>query len=235
MVKPSIYHRLNDKNAVLSVFKDQVIILRPGDTSSAIGTYDLDGCSCLLGLGTAPGSAIVVARISHLPLGSAGSNHSENLARALSTSNYDEHYMSLVRRVVNTMMINHKLFQLPIVCGIFGQYKGEVLLEHLRERTAKVFSHLNIELRSFLYEVQYSNGIRRSLRESTVVAVRHPAKMPELYIGNNLAHPANFSGSLASILGQLGLEQIGQDSGGDNREDDRDNGDEDERRMKKPS
>jgi hypothetical protein len=216
MVMLSIYHKLNNKNAVLSVFTDQVIILRPEDTFSAIGTYNLDGCSCLLGLGTAPGSAIVVARISHLPIGSASNDHSENPGKALSTLNYDEHYMSLVRRVINTMMVNHKLFQLPIVYGIFGQYKGEVLLEQLRKRTAKVFSHLNIELRSFLYEVQCSDGIQQPQRESTVVAVQHPAKMPELYIGSYLAHPANFSGSLASILDRLGLEQIGHDSGGGN-------------------
>jgi hypothetical protein len=228
MVKSSIYHRLNDKNAILSVFKDQVVVVRPGDTFSAIGTYDLDGCSCLLGLGTTPGSAIVVARISHLPVESAGSNHSENLRRALSASNYDEHYMSLVRRVVSTMMSNHKLFQLPIVFAIFGQYKSEVLLEHLSGGTAKVFSHLNIELRSSLYEVRYLDGIRRSLRESTVVAVQHPTKMPELYIGNCLAHPSDFSGSLASVFDRLGLEQTGHDNGGDGREDDRDNKDEDE-------
>jgi hypothetical protein len=151
MVKPSIYHKLNDKNAILSVFKDQVIILRPEDTFSAIGTYNLDGCSCLLCLGTAPGSAIVVARISHLSIGYAGSDHPGSFGRALSTSNYDEQYMSLVRKVINTMMSNHKLFQLSVVCGIFGRYKGEVLLEDLRERTANVFNHLNIKLPSSFY------------------------------------------------------------------------------------
>jgi hypothetical protein len=61
-----------------------------------------------------------------------------------------------------------------------------------------------------------------------VVAAQRPVKMLELYTGNRLAHCANFSGSLASILQQLGLQHIGQDNRGNNHEDDRDNGDRDE-------
>jgi hypothetical protein len=228
MTTPSIYHELNDKNAILTVFKDQMILLKPKDTFSAIGTYDLDGCSCLLGLGTTSGSAIVLARISHFTFGLAGNSHSESLRRAPSTTNHDEHYMSLVRKLVNEMMRNHELFQLPVVCGIFGQYKGEVLLEHLKERTVKVFRHLNITMRSSFYELKDMNGTQQPRGESTVVAAQHQNKMPELYIGNHLAHPANFSGSLASILEQLGLEHVGHDNRGNNREDDRDNGDQDE-------
>lgn len=213
MSKPSIYHRLNENNAILSVFKDQVNILKSEDPWSAIGTYDLDGCSCLLVMGTTPGSAILVARIGYLPIGFAGSSHLGSLGRPLSTPNYDEHYMSLVRMVINTMMSNPKLFQLPIVCGIFGQHKDDVPLEHLRKRTTKVFSHLNISLLSSLYEIEHLNGLQRSSGKSTVVAVQHPAKMPELYIGNCLVYPATYSGSLASIFDKLGLEQNGRDHG----------------------
>ena len=208
MARPSIYDRLNDQNAILSVFKDQVNVLRSEDTLSAIGTYDLDVCSCLLGWGTTPGSAIVVARISHVPSKPTSSSRPGSLRSTLSTLAYDEHYMSLVRRVINTMTSNHELFQLPIVYGIFGQYQDEVLLEHLRERTEKVFNHLNIKLRSSFYKMGCSDGTQRSRGESTVVMVQCPGKMLELYIGNRLAYPANYSGSLTSIFDQLGLEQI---------------------------
>jgi hypothetical protein len=58
MAKPSIHHKLNDENAIPSVLKDQAVVLRPEDTFSAIGTYNLDGYPYLLGLGTAPGYAV---------------------------------------------------------------------------------------------------------------------------------------------------------------------------------
>lgn len=227
MAKPSIYDKLNDKNAILSVFKDQVNVLRPEDTLSAIGTYNLDGCSCLLALGTTPGSAIVFGRISQFPIGSAGSSLPGTLRTTPHALNYDEHYMSLVRRVINIMTSNHELFQLPVVCAIFSQKGGEVVLEHLKEKTTKVFAHLNIKLRSAFYEISHANGMLPSSGESTVVVVQHSVKTPELYVGNRLQYPASHSGSLASVLDQLGLEQIDQGNESSHGEDHRGNEDED--------
>jgi hypothetical protein len=58
MAKPSIHHKLNNENAIPSVLKDQAVVLRPEDTFSAIGTYNLDEYPYLLGLETAPGYAV---------------------------------------------------------------------------------------------------------------------------------------------------------------------------------
>lgn len=89
--------------------------------------------------------------------------------------------MSLVRRVITIIMSHPQLFQLPVSRGIFAHYKGKVLQENLRGRTEKVFSHLNIEFRSYLYEVQDPNGMHQSFGESTVVAVQQAAKMPVVH------------------------------------------------------
>jgi hypothetical protein len=233
MAEPSIYHKLNDKNAILTVFKDQVNVLRSGDTLPAIGTYNLGGCSCLLGLGTTSGSAIVVARISHLPMEFPGSSHPLDLGKTLSMPDHDEHHMGLVRRVVDTMMSNHELFQLPVVYGVFGKYKEEVLLVRLRERIERVFSHLNIKLRSSFYEIRYFDDMWRSSRPNTLVAVQHQAKAPELYVGDRLIYPASYSGSLASVFDELSLEQITEHNGGDDREGIHDNVDGDEGRRRR--
>lgn len=214
MAEPSVYHKLNNNNAILSVFKDQVNISRAEDTLSAIGNYDLHGCSCVLAMGTTPGSAIVFARISQLLHRIAGSSRQEHHRRTLPSLGHDEHFMSLVRRVINIMMSNHELFQVPVVYGIFGQYQGDILLEHLREKTETVFAHLNIKLHSSFYEIPGANDILQSPKESTVVAVQHPAKLPELYVGDQLAYPASYSGSLASACQRLGLEHIDHDNAG---------------------
>jgi hypothetical protein len=147
-------------------------------------------------------------------------------------ADHDEHYISLVRRVVDTMLSNHELFQLPVVYGVFGKYKDDVLLLRLKERITKVFSHLNIELRSSTYEVQYLDGMWRSSRQNTLVVVQHQAKLPELYVGDCLVYPASYSGSLASVFDQLGLEQITEHSGGDNWEGINDDVDGDEERRR---
>ena len=169
MAQLSIYHRLNDRNAILSVFKDQVAILRPEDTLPAVSIYNLDGCSCLVALGTTPGSAVVFARISSMPIESAGDSYLGSLERIPSTLDHDEHYVSLVGRVVNTMTKDHELFQLPDICGIFKRHKGEILREHLRERTMKVFAHLDIGVRSFFYEVSHTDDLQQLPGESTII------------------------------------------------------------------
>ena len=122
-------------------------------------------------------------------------------------SSRDEHYMSLVRKVLQIVMSNPDLFRTPIVHGVFSRYKGKVLLEDLQERTRKVLGHLNMELRSSYYEIQRPNGVQQSSGAHTVVAVRHPTQVPEMYIQNHLVYPASFSRSLAMIFASLGLEQ----------------------------
>lgn len=209
MDKGSLYHRLNDKDALLSVFKDQVNILRPNDPCSAIGTYDLNGCSCLLVLGTAPGSAIVVARITFL--GDSPADESDMSSRDPKfVSANDEHFMSLVRRLVSFTMSYPDLFQLPVVCGIFGQCRDRPVLEQLRDRTRRVCNHLGIEMHSFHYTTTDMHDAKQSSGQSTVVVVRHQAKNPELYIGNLLAWPAKASGCLDAVFEELGIDQVEQ-------------------------
>lgn len=208
MDRPSIYQTLNDKGAILSVFKDQVGILKPDDPWLAIGTYDLDGFSCLLVLGTTPGSAILVARINTLSDGYVNGSH-VSLRDSQSALRRDEHYMSLVRKVISVMLSNPKLFQLPIVYGFFGQHGSEVPLEQFRDST-KVFRHLGIEMRSFLYPMSSLDATQWSSERSSVVAVHHSTTLSELYIGDRLAYPARSSGCLASIFERLGFEKVEQ-------------------------
>jgi hypothetical protein len=113
-----------------------------------------------------------------------------------------------------------ELFSLPLAWGIFGQHEGDIQLENLKEKTSKGFKHLSVKLEMSLYDAHHPGGITSSTDGSTVVAVRHEAEAPEIYVEDRLMHPRVHSGSLALSLDKLGLKQICYEQGDDDVKDD---------------
>lgn len=185
----SIFEKLDNRSAISSVPKDQVGVLKPQDTQSAIGVRELHGSSCLILMGTSPRSAIITAHIS--------------------ASDDEDHHMSLVRRVISIFIKEQELFQLPLAWGIFGvHYKDITPLNPLGERTFQVFQHIHVELRLILYDLLSTNAAQLSPARHTVVVVRHEAGLPELYVEDRLVYPSIHSGSLTLEHERLGLRQI---------------------------
>jgi hypothetical protein len=217
----SIFQRLNERGAILDVAMDRVEILRPQDSQYAIGARDLNRCSCLVLMGTGPMSAIIMACINrfssrdHTSEDGPGSD-----TRIHTTSSDDVHYMSLLRGAIGMLIKEPELFQLPLTWVIFGQYEGDIQLENLKEKTSKVFKHLSVKLEMSLYEAYHPGATQSSTDRSTVVAVRHEAEAPEIYVEDRLVHPKVHSGSLALLLDKLGLKQIGYEYGDDDVNDD---------------
>lgn len=192
----SIFHTLEGRGAIVSVARDRVEVLRPQDTQLAIGVRDLDGYSCLVLTGTSPKSAIIMAHISAL--------------------DGEGHYMSFLRLMVSIFMKEQDLFQLPLAWGIFSHHhKDGFPLNHLAERTLRVFQHLRVKLQISHYDLHDQVEAHSSPGRHTVVAVRHEAELPEMYIEDRLVYPSVHSGSLALEFNRLGLRQIGHEQGDD--------------------
>lgn len=174
-------------------------------------------------------SAIIMACINGFSSSDDTSEDGPGSAMKMKTTSSDDvHYMSLLRGAIGMLIKEPELFQLPLAWGIFGQCQGDVQLENLKEKTSKVFKHLSVKLEMSLYEAHHPGAIPSSTDRSTVVAVRHEAEAPEIYVDDRLVHPKVHSGSLALLLDKLGLEQIGYEYG----DDDVNDNDQEERRKK---
>jgi hypothetical protein len=208
MLRTSIYRRLIDFHSILDVSKHHIRILKQGDPWPAIGMRDLDGSPCLLVMGTSPGYSILIARMDrYLPDRLAGSSHPEGVDISATMSNAEENYMSVVPAVISMVIGNPGEFELPIAQDIFGHNKGDGVLHYMMQRLRQVFEHLNIGLAFSSYEVQDYHG-GQQLSGEVVAAMHCSTLVPELYVGNRLVYPTDYSGSLALILDKLGLEQL---------------------------
>jgi hypothetical protein len=229
MATKSIFQKLEDQEAIFRVPRDHVKVLKPQYTKAAIGVRNLDGCSCLVLMGTSLKSAIIMTHISTFLSGehTTGSS-SERAKRGVTTSEGEVHYMELLRRMVGVFIQEQELSQLPFAWGIFHRHdKDGIPLNHLVERTWKVFQHLGVKLQIFFCDIGSATVAQSSPERQPVVAVRHEAEVPEIYVDNRLVYPRVHSGSLALEFDRLGLRQIDYE-GGDNDDHDeegRKNGD----------
>lgn len=188
-VSKSLFHELHHRNAILTVARDEVAVLRPQHTKHAIGVQSLGKYCCLVLIGTSPRSAIMMAQIC--------------------TSNGEEHYMSLLRLMIGISMKEQGLFQLPRAWLIFGHsQKGDPQVDLLAQRTARVFQHLNVQL-DIAFRASHPAEVIHPLSDQlAVVAVRHGPKLLEIYVRNRLLYPEVHTGSLALVYDKLGLRQI---------------------------
>lgn len=166
-------------------------------------------------------SAIIMACIdSFSSRGDTSEDGPGSDTRIHTTSSDDVHYMSLLRGAISMLIKEPELFQLPLAWGIFRQYEGDIQLENIKEKTSKVFKHLSVRQEMSFYEAHHPGAIPSSTDGSTVIAVRHEAEAPEIYVEDRLVHPKVHSGSLALLLDKLGLKQIGYEYGDDDVNDD---------------
>lgn len=192
----SVFHELYCWEAVLAVAKDHVVVLRPNDAEYAIGVQYLDSYCCLVLMGTTSRPAIIMAQIS--------------------TSDGEEHYMSLVRLMIGIFIKEHEFFQLPRVWGIFNHsHKDDHQIDLLAQRTARVFQHLDVQFETLFQASPPAETVHPPHNRFTVVAVRHEPESPEIYVENCLLYPNLHSGSLALICEKLGFRQTDHEHGDD--------------------
>ena len=192
----SLFHELRHRNVILTVARDEVAVLRPQNTQHAIGVQSLGKYCCLVLIGTSPRSAIMMAQIC--------------------TSNGEEHYMSLLRLMIGISMKEQELFQLPRAWLIFGHsQKGDLQVDLLAQRTARVFQHLNVQL-GIAFRASHPAEVIHPLSDQlAVVAVRHEPEPLEIYVRNRLSYPDVYTGSLALVYDKLGVRQIDCKQGDD--------------------
>jgi hypothetical protein len=221
MATKSIFQKLEDREAILRVPRDHVEVLKPQYTKAAIGVRNLDGCSCLVLMGTSPKSAIIMTHISTFLSGKyTTSSGSERAKRGVTTSEGEVHYMKLLRRMVGVFIQGQELFQLPFAWGIFHRHhKVGTRLNHLVERTLKVFQHLGVKLQICFCDLGSATVVQSSPERRSVVAVRNEGELPEIYVDNRLVYPRVHSGSLALEFDRLGLRQIDYEGGDDDDHD----------------
>lgn len=222
MATKSIFQKLDDRDAIFRVPRDQVKVLRPQYTKTAIGVRNLDGCSCLVLMGTSPKSAIMMIHIStSLSGGYTTGSASERPKRGVAMSDSEVHYMKLLRRMVDVFLQEQELFQLPLAWGIFHHHhKDGTPFNHLVERTLKIFQHLCVKLQICLCDLRSATAVQSLPDRPSVVAARHEAELPEIYVDNRLVYPRVHSGSLALEFDRLGLRQIDHEYGDDGDDDD---------------
>lgn len=195
----SVFHELDERDAILTLARDQVVVLKSHDAQYALGVEDLGRYCCVVLIGTSPGSAMIMAHIS--------------------ISHGEEHYMRLLRLMIGIFIKEQELFQLPLAWGIFGrQQKDDVQINFLKERTTRVFRHLNVKLDITICDLRPAAAIHSPPDRLTVVAVRHEPELPEIYVKDCLSYPEIHSGSLALAFDKLGLRQVDYEHGY-NRED----------------
>lgn len=192
----SVFQELHHREAILTVAKDQLIVLRPNDTQCAIGVQDLGRYCCLVLMGTTSRPAIIMAQIS--------------------TSDGDEHYMSIVRLMIGIFIEEQELFQLPHVWGIFGHgRKRDPQIDLLTQRTSRVFQHLDVQFETAFQASPLPDAARPLRNKVVVVAVRHELQPPEIYVRDRLLYPKVHTGSLALVYDKLGLRQVDYEQGDD--------------------
>jgi len=195
-------HELDRRDAVRTVARDQVVVLRPQDTQNIIGAQHYGSYCCIVLIGTSSRPAIMMAQIC--------------------TSNGEEHYMSLVRLMIGIFMKEQELFQLPRAWGIFSHgQKGDPQINLLTQRTETVFRHLHVQLEIAFRASLPAEVMHSPYNQLAVVAVRHEPGLPEIYVGNCLLYPRVHPGSLALTYDRLGVRQVdyehdvGEKSGGE--------------------
>lgn len=203
-----IYQKLYDGDALFDVPGDQMIVLRPQDTKSAVGVRNLKGCACIVLMGTTARSAIAVAHIADLlSNGHTSGGSPKSVESGSATMMGEMHYMHLLRRVLDVFLKEPDLFQMPLAWGIFARHESEVPMDHLRQRTSSVLRHLQVQMKVSLYEVEPPTAGLLQPGNRTAVVVRHRAELPEIYVDDRLVYPSDHSGSLALVFNELGIPQ----------------------------
>jgi hypothetical protein len=201
MHRESISHTLQRHDAVIDVPLSGLVTLEPADSRHAIRANLLRGEHCFILMGTTARSAIAMAKIAAI--------HANNLDTVQGkptriSTNVD--YMVSVRRVLGAYLKQPDRFQAPVAWLISGD-PSSVSCNLIRHGITTALQHLRIGL-----HVGPDLGYHTSSQPtpvldhgSTVIVVRHPMVISELYVDERLAYPKACSGALASVRQSLGV------------------------------
>lgn len=200
MPKESIFQALQTHNALIDVSLGNPATIEPTDRQHAARAKLLRGEHCFILMGTTAGSAISMAKIAAIH------PHDLEWVKGQPTkisSGVD--YMIPVRRVLGTYLKKPELFQAP-VAWLFSSDPSSVSSSFIRQGISTALQHLCIELRIGREPGFYEPSPSSLVPEygCTVVAVRHPMGLSEVYLGQRLAYPKACSGALASVKESLG-------------------------------
>lgn len=212
MATRSIRRKLDHQKAIVKVPMDHARSLRPQDPRAAIRGQTLDGSSFLIIMGTAPKAVITTEHILHVePSECTSDTILESIRREATTtmSDADVLHMNLSQKVVNASLKRPELYQMPLAWGVYSQCKdNDVVINNVRERMARVFRHLGVNLGGSLYKMFPTSAFPFCMTGRIMLVVRCDSETPEIYVGNRLVYPNDHSGALAQTLNKLGLGQI---------------------------
>ena len=209
MAASSVFEELDHQGAILDVPRDQVLILRPQDSKSAIGTQRFNGHVCLVLMGTSPRSAIIMA---HFDCSSAERSSSKTMPESEGESSFltemELNYMSMLRKAVKLFLDEHDLFQLPLAWVVLRHHDNPALSALLREKTLKIFQQLRIQTGVSICNESIIEAASPQPPKCKVFTVRSGTGMSEIHVGDDLVYPKVCSGSLASAFDELGTGRV---------------------------
>jgi hypothetical protein len=195
MPKESIFQRLEEYDTLVEVPLGSLATLEPADNHHAVRARLSKGEHCVILMGTFAGSAVAVAKIAAI--------HSSDLEVLLGKPtgiSTDVDYMTSVRRVLAAYLKRPDLYRAP-VAWLFSDDPSSASCAFIRGGISKALQHLCIELRCGQQLCSYGTAISRY--GCTVVAVRHPIGLSEVYVDGRLAYPKAPSGALAFVRESL--------------------------------
>jgi hypothetical protein len=209
MAASSVFEELDHQGAILGVPRDQVLILRPQDSKSAIGTQRFNGHACLVLMGTSPRSAVIMA---HFECLSAEESSSKMILGSEGESSFlaemEVNYVSMLRKAVKLFLDEHDLFQLPLAWVVLRHHDKPALSALLREKTLKIFQHLRIQTGVSICNESIIEAASPQPPKCKVFTVRSGTGMSEIHVGDDLVYPKVCSGSLASAFDELGTGRV---------------------------
>jgi hypothetical protein len=195
MPKESIFQPLQAHDSLVEVPLGSLVTLELADNHHAVRARLSKGEHCFILMGTVAGSAVAMSTIAAiLP------SDLEFLHGKLAKIPADVDYMISVRRVLAACFKRPDLYQAS-VAWLFSSDPNSASCAFIRRGISKALQHLCIELRFGQQSCSYGSAVSNC--GCTVVAVRHPMGLSEVYVDGRLAYPKAPSGALAFVKESL--------------------------------
>jgi hypothetical protein len=196
MPKESIFQPLEAYDTLVEVSFGSLITLEPAENHHAVRARLSKGEHCFILMGTIAGSAVAVAKIAAILPSNLEVLHGKPTGILT-----DVDYMTSVRRVLAAYLKRPGLYQAP-VAWLFSDDPNSASCAFIRRGISKALQHLCIELQFGQQCCSYGSAVSNC--GCTVVAVRHPMGLSEVYVDGRLAYPKAPSGALAFVKASLG-------------------------------
>jgi hypothetical protein len=209
MATRSVFEELDNQGAILNMLRDQVLILRPHDSKSAVGTQRFDGHACLVLMETSPRSAVVMAHFDCYSVGRSSRNIMlGNEGESSFLTEVEVNYMSMLRKAVKLLLDEHDLFRPTLAWVVLRHHDNPALSALLQEKTLKIFQHLRIQTGVSVCNESIKKASSLQPPECKVFAVRSGTGVPEIHVGDDLVYPKCHSRSLTPAFAKPGAGRV---------------------------